>query len=113
MLLKHKCTTPKANQPYMRSSAADGEHSGPVWAVRWQPAVAVGPRSLVFVSISSDGRLVEWALGKARMMHEVRLSSSYHAHSMAASHTLLLQPQPNPVGMFPGTTNRNDTQTAG
>ena len=60
----------------MRSSAADGEHSGPVWAVRWQPAMAAGPRSLVFVSISSDGRLVEWALGKARMTHEVCLYST-------------------------------------
>ena len=66
----------------MRSSAADGEHSSPVWAVRWQPAVAAGPRSLVFVSISSDGRLVEWALGKARMTHEVRPAPSKHAHSL-------------------------------
>ncbi len=58
----------------MRSSAADGEHGGPVWAVRWQQsAAAAGPRSLVFVSISSDGRLVEWALGKAKLTHEVRL----------------------------------------
>ena len=58
----------------MRSSAADGEHGGPVWAVRWQQSAAAGPRSLVFVSISSDGRLVEWALGKAKMTHEVRRS---------------------------------------
>ena len=50
----------------MRSSAADGEHSGPVWAVRWQASATAGPRSLVFISISSDGRLVEWALGKAK-----------------------------------------------
>ena len=57
----------------MRSSAADGEHGGPVWAVRWQQsAAAAGPRSLVFVSISSDGRLVEWAVGKAKLAHEVR-----------------------------------------
>ena len=62
----------QANAPYMRSSAADGEHSGPVWAVRWQPSAAAGTRSLVLVSISSDGRLVEWALGKAKFTHEVK-----------------------------------------
>lgn len=59
------------NEPLFHSSARKGEHREPVWGVRWQPGASAGGRSLVFASISSDGRLIEWALGKAELAHEV------------------------------------------
>ena len=63
------------DEPLFHSSARDGEHREPVWAVRWRPGGTAAGRTLVFVSISSDGRLVEWALGKTGLLHEVHLGS--------------------------------------
>ena len=45
------CPSPQANAPYMRSSAADGEHAGPVWAVRWQPSAAAAGKDQRFFLI--------------------------------------------------------------
>ncbi|KAL0237535.1 hypothetical protein PCE1_000931 [Barthelona sp. PCE] len=44
-----------------KSSALTGKHTEPVWNIQWR-RVAVS-RSLSFVSLSSDGQIMEWQLG--------------------------------------------------
>jgi hypothetical protein len=53
----------KASQvPVMESSTSSGKHSEPVWQVRW--ANKGEEKGETLVSISTDGRILEWSLKK-------------------------------------------------
>ena len=47
-------------EPVVQSSLTTGKHMDPVWQVRWSSEDANGVVS--FLSISTDGRLIEWAI---------------------------------------------------
>jgi len=50
--------------PVMSAGRGGGGHDDPAWRVRW---VARGPeRGEALVSISTDGRVTQWATSKAR-----------------------------------------------
>ena len=49
--------------PSLRSSAGSGQHSDPVWQVRWVDRGLEQEERLV--TISTDGRVTQWATTKA------------------------------------------------
>ncbi|XP_073791281.1 dynein axonemal intermediate chain 1 isoform X2 [Danio rerio] len=52
----------KGDQPIYNSMASSGKHSGTVWQVKWWEDDLYGNHT--FFSVSADGRVVSWTLGK-------------------------------------------------
>uniref|UniRef100_UPI00398EED48 dynein, axonemal, intermediate chain 1, paralog 2 isoform X2 n=1 Tax=Pristiophorus japonicus TaxID=55135 RepID=UPI00398EED48 len=53
--------------PTYQSTAKSGKHTDPVWQVKWQKDDL--DNNITFFSISSDGRIVSWALLKDEIVH--------------------------------------------
>ncbi|XP_067887592.1 dynein, axonemal, intermediate chain 1, paralog 2 [Heterodontus francisci] len=53
--------------PTYKSTAMSGKHSDPVWQVKWQKNDL--DNNINFFSISSDGRVISWALIKDELVH--------------------------------------------
>lgn len=58
----------KTDQPIYKSNGK-GNHTDPVWQVWWQEDDL--DENLVFFSISSDGRIIQWTLLKNALVHTV------------------------------------------
>lgn len=58
-----KAVTPLQEAPALSSSAGSGQHSDPVWQVRWVDRGQEQEERLV--TISTDGRVTQWATTKA------------------------------------------------
>ncbi len=50
--------------PAARCTAASGAHAEPVWGLAWVPAAGGVNDSETLVSISTDGRIVQWSVNK-------------------------------------------------
>ena len=55
-------------EPVVQSTISSGKHMDPVWQVRWSTETENGVCS--FLSISTDGRLIQWALTSNEMQVE-------------------------------------------
>ncbi|KAI8893857.1 WD40-repeat-containing domain protein [Globomyces pollinis-pini] len=56
----------KTDQPVFKCNSKVGRHSDPVWQVCWQNDDL--DENLVFFSVSSDGRIVQWTLLKTELL---------------------------------------------
>lgn len=66
----------KTDQPVFKSSSkSGGKHSDPVWQVSWQKDDL--DDNLVFFSVSSDGRVIQWTLLKNQLLHTDVISLKY------------------------------------
>ena len=54
------CTAGCEKQPIIKSDIKTKKHTDPVWQVRWKPDEQSNAQS--FLSISSDGAMMEWRL---------------------------------------------------
>lgn len=59
----------KTDQPVFKSNSKSGKHTDPVWQVSWQKDDL--DENLVFFSVSSDGRVIQWTLLKNELLHTV------------------------------------------
>ena len=58
--------------PTLSSSAGSGQHSDPVWQVRWVDRGLEQEERLV--TISTDGRVTQWATTKAGALSHCRVT---------------------------------------
>lgn len=65
---KDEKTMGYCKEPVAQSNIATGKHMDPVWQVRWSTEAENGVSS--FLSISTDGRLIQWALTTNEMQVE-------------------------------------------
>jgi WD40 repeat protein len=58
----------KGSQPVLDNAAMFGKHRDPVWELRWVPEEQLHSeeeaKSEVLVSVSTDGRVVQWSTRK-------------------------------------------------
>ena len=59
----------KSNKPIYTSTVRTMKHTDPVWQVKWETTQEIG-KNLSFFSISSDGRVTNWALMKNKLEPE-------------------------------------------
>ena len=59
-------------QLIFKSTVESGTHSEPVWQVAWEQADT--QKALQFYSVSSDGRVLLWALSKSELVPETAMS---------------------------------------
>ena len=61
-------TALRSSVPAARCTAAGGAHAEPVWGLAWVPAAGGVNDSETLVSISTDGRIVQWSVNKVRTL---------------------------------------------
>lgn len=61
----------KADPLIFKSSVELGTHSEPVWQVSWEKVDS--QKALQFYSVSSDGKVLIWALSKSELKPEVAM----------------------------------------
>lgn len=69
------------NAPIFSSTVKSGKHTDPVWEVSWQEEDLA--KSLSFFSVSSDGRVTLWTLGKSALEHSDVMSLRLVPHAGA------------------------------
>jgi dynein intermediate chain 1 len=69
----------KTDQPVFKSSnKGASKHTDPVWQVSWQKDDL--DDNLVFFSVSSDGRVIQWTLLKNELLHTDVIALKYEAN---------------------------------
>eukprot|EP00761_Pharyngomonas_kirbyi_P007077 gb/GECH01007086.1/.p1 GENE.gb/GECH01007086.1/~~gb/GECH01007086.1/.p1 ORF type:complete len:636 (+),score=169.87 gb/GECH01007086.1/:1-1908(+) len=57
----------KESEPIYQSTVTTGKHKDPVWQVKWQESEL--SKDLTFISVSSDGNVIIWTLGKSELQY--------------------------------------------
>ena len=58
-------TALRSTTPAVRCTAGSGSHAAPVWGVAWVAPAGGMETSETLVSISTDGRVIQWSVNKA------------------------------------------------
>uniref|UniRef100_A0A7S3GGM1 Uncharacterized protein n=1 Tax=Palpitomonas bilix TaxID=652834 RepID=A0A7S3GGM1_9EUKA len=58
----------RVNKPIFQSTVKTGKHTDPVWEIHWQEEDLA--KSLNFISVSTDGRVVLWEMSKNELTYQ-------------------------------------------